>query len=308
MIIDIHYHLIPAYPEDRLDTGIVDPLRTARIMGLPLDADGLKHKARESWSDPGGEKLIAAMDESDIDFTLVCLVDNASREGITPEIIRHLNKTVAGVAQKHPDRIMALAGVDPRRPNAPELLRECFSEFGVKGLKYHPDHGYDPSGPESYALLEIVEEHEGILLSHTGPLASPARSTYADPMLLSDICVDFPNLKVIAAHMGSVNWRPWASLATHHANLYGDLAMWDAYAFGKYDLFCRELRDLIDYAGVEKVMFGTDDPIFKIVRSTKDWIQILRDLPDRAPPGIKFTEEEVNAILGANAASVLGLE
>jgi len=307
MIIDVHYHLIPSYPDDLLDDGIADPLRTARIMGQPVDSEVLKQKARENWPDPDGEKLICAMDESGVDFTLVCSVDNAFREGFTPEINRYINKKVAGIAQKHPDRVMALAGVDPRRPEAPEILKECFKRFRVKGLKYHPDYGYDPSGPESYRLLEIVEEYEGILLTHTSPLGSPARNKYADPMLLSDICVDFPKLKVIAAHMGYVNWRPWASLATHHENLYGDLAMWDAYAFGKYELFCRELRDLIDYVGVEKVMFGTDDPIFRIVRSTKDWIQIIRDLPDMAPTGIKFTEEEVNAILGANAASILGI-
>ena len=77
----------------------------------------------------------------------------------------------------------------------------------------------------------------------------PFRVHFADPMRLADIGVDFPNIKVIAAHMGQVNWRPWASLATHQPNLYGDLAMWDAVAFGHYELFCREFRDLIDYSG-----------------------------------------------------------
>lgn len=104
-----------------------------------------------------------------------------------------------------------------------------------------------------------------------------------------------------------MNWRPWAALASHQPNLYGDLAMWDAFAFGHYELFCRELRDLMDYAGASKVLFGTDNPIFSIVVDTKEWIQLIKDLPSDAPAGIKFTEEEVNAILGGNAASLLGL-
>ena len=83
--------------------------------------------------------------------------------------------------------------------------------------------------------------------------------------------------------------------------------MWDIYAFGRYDLFCRELRDLIDFTGADKILFGTDDPVFRIVRPTKDWIQLLKGLPERAPTGIKFTHEEVNAILGGNAAKLLGL-
>jgi hypothetical protein len=177
----------------------------------------------------------------------------------------------------------------------------------MKGLKYHPDSGYDPASPESYKLLEYLQAKGGILLTHTGPLMPPSRCKFSDPMLLADLAVDFPNLKVIAAHMGQMNWRPWAALASHQPTLFGDLAMWDAFAFGHYELFCRELRDLIDYAGVSKVLFGTDNPIFSIVIPTKDWIQLLRDLPRKAPAGIKFTNEEVEAILGGNAAAVLGI-
>ena len=107
--------------------------------------------------------------------------------------------------------------------------------------------------------------------------------------------------------MNSVNWRQWAALAAQQPNLYGDLAMWDLYAFGNYELFCRELRDLIDFAGANKILFGTDDPVFKIVRSTDDWIRLLKDLPEKAPKGIKFTKEEIDAILGGNAVKLLGI-
>jgi hypothetical protein len=177
----------------------------------------------------------------------------------------------------------------------------------MRGLKYHADYGYDPSGPASYRLLEIVQANDGVLLTHTGPLPPPARPKYADPSLLADIGVDFPDLKVIAAHMGMVNWRPWAALASHQPNLYGDLAMWDAYALGRYELFCRDLRDLIDYVGIEKVLFATDNPIAEVVRTTRDWITLIKELPVKAPPGIRFTEQEVSAILGGNALSLLGL-
>ena len=187
------------------------------------------------------------------------------------------------------------------------MVKEYMEKFGMRGLKYHPDAGYDPGGPASYKLLEIVNDMQGILLSHTGPMAPPARCKYAEPMLLADIGVDFPKVRVIAAHMGYINWRQWAALATHQPNLFGDLAMWDTYAFGHYELFCRELRDLIDLTGVEKILFGTDDPVFEIVRPTNDWIRLLKDLPEKAPAGIKFTHNEINAILGGNAARLLGL-
>ena len=308
MIVDVHYHLIPMLPEEMLEHMVEAPLWAAKAMGKNIDKETLIKRAAETYADPTGERLIASMEESGIDFTCICAVDNAENELLTFDLAQAQNQVVGRIAQENPDRVMALAGVDPRRPEAPDMLKQCFDEFGVRGLKYHPDSGYDPASPESYKLLEIVQERGGVLLSHTGPLRPPSRCKYAEPGLLADLAVDFPDLRVIAAHMGLINWRPWAALASHQPNLYGDLAMWDAFAFGRYDLFCRELRDLIDYTGVEKVLFGTDSPIFGIVEPAKNWVQLVKDLPANAPEGITFTKEEVAAILGGNAAKLLGLE
>lgn len=307
MIVDVHYHMIPMMPEEMIDSVLHDPIRMAKVMGREIDPPLLFEKAKALWGDPDGDKLIKSMDEEGVDFTVICAVDNADNEVFTTQLVEWQNKTVGEIARKYPDRVMALAGVDPRRDNASDLLRQAFEEFGMKGLKYHADYGYDPSGPASYRLLEIVQANQGLLLTHTGPLPPPARPKFAEPGLLADIGVDFPELKVIAAHMGMVNWRPWAALASQQPNLYGDLAMWDAYAFGRYDLFCRELRDLIDFVGIEKVLFGTDDPIAQVVRPTREWIALIKDLPTKAPTGVRFTEQEVHAILGGNAVSLLGL-
>ena len=307
MIIDTHHHQILSASDEKIRSILMDSVRFSKIAFNHVDVDHLFQKAKKTWPDPDGKKLLAWMDKSGLDFTLICGVDIMEEKELTPEVVRTQNKTIADIAKKHPDRVAALAGVDPRRDNAVDMVKEYMEKFGMRGLKYHPDAGYDPGGPASYKLLEIVNDMQGILLSHTGPMAPPARCKYAEPMLLADIGVDFPKVRVIAAHMGYINWRQWAALATHQPNLFGDLAMWDTYAFGHFDLFCRELRDLIDFTGADKILFGTDDPVFEIVRPTNDWIQLLKDLPEKAPAGIKFTHEEVNAILGGNAARFLGL-
>ena len=307
MIVDVHYHLIPMLPEEMIEGLIRDPMRAAQITGKKITKDQILKMALDEYQDPDGEKTLRSMEEAGVDFTLVCAVDNAGNPDITAELVQAQNQMVGNIAQKHPKKLMALAGVDPRRPQGPDMLKQCFEEFGMKGLKYHPDWGFDPISPESYKLLEYLEANKGILLTHTGPMYPPSRGRFSDAMLLSDIGVDFPDLKVIAAHMGQVNWRPWASLAHLQPNLYGDLAMWAPFALGRFEFFCRELRDIIDYVGVSKILFGTDDPIFRMVIPTADWIRSIKDLPKNAPKGISFTEEEVNAILGDNAADMLGL-
>jgi predicted TIM-barrel fold metal-dependent hydrolase len=308
MIVDVHYHWMPSISEKAASRLVDHASRAARIMGTDIGPDTLKKKAMETWGDPSGERLIASMEESGIDVTVICIVDNAGVKQATVELIQKANRMACQIAKQYPGRVIALAGVDPRRPQAADMMKQCLEEFGARGVKYHPDFGYNPSGAESYKVLEVLAENKGILLTHTGPLPPPSLCKFADPMLLADLGVDFPEVRVIAAHMGAINWRPWAALAAHQPNLYGDLAMWDTYAFGRYDLFCRELRDILDYAGVSKVLFGTDNPIYSIIQPTGKWIQLIKDLPTKAPDGISFKEEEVAAILGANASSLLELQ
>lgn len=308
MIIDVHYHLMPAVSERSVAHPVHHVIRAAEIMGRKLDPAEVTKRALEAWPDPTGEKLIAGMEESGVDLTVICMVDNADIELLTVERIMGANKLIADIAKNYPGRVLALAGIDPRRPTAPDMMKQCFEEFGMRGLKYHPDNGHLPAGPESYKVLEVVAKNDGILLSHTGPLPPPARPKFSEPALLSDLAVDFPEINVIGAHMGGIDWRSWGTLAAHQPTLFGDLAMWDAYAFGNYDLFCRELRDILDYAGRDKVLFGTDNPIFCLVEPTKNWIQLIKDLPNNAPDGINFTHDETAAILGGNAAKVLKLD
>ena len=123
---------------------MLEVLRAAKIMELEVDKNVLIQKAQKSWNDFRGRKVIKTMDEAEIDFTIVCNVDNAGNEWVTPNIAQQLNKMVANIANKYPDRLMALAGVDPRRPEALDMLKQCFEEFGMKGLKYHADNGYLP--------------------------------------------------------------------------------------------------------------------------------------------------------------------
>lgn len=307
MIIDTHYHLMPAVSKPVVENLSKFIFHVAKSMGKKTRIEDIEKKALETWADPTGECLIADMDMAGIDATVICMVDNKTNAALTVERTQRANKIIGEVARRYPKRIMALAGVDPRRPEAVDMMKQCFEEFGVIGLKYHPDYGYDPAGSDSYKVLEIVANNKGILLTHTGPLPPPSRCKFSEPMMLADLAVDFPEIKVIAAHMGAMNWRTWANLAAYQPTLYGDLAMWDMLAFGKYEFFCRELRDIIDFAGPSKVLFGTDGPVMTLLEPAVSMINLLKNLPKKAPNGIKFTKEEIDAILGGNAATILGL-
>jgi predicted TIM-barrel fold metal-dependent hydrolase len=310
MIIDVHYHLrtnrvglTPESIEWRL--GWFSKLSTK--MGVKLSVEDIREETVESMVDPGGEKLLRWMDDVGIDVVAVCAVDDINGPYAAEDDITGWNKDLADISNSNPGKVISFAGVDPRRVNAPQLLKKCLEEFGMKGVKYHPDLGYYPDSEESYAVLEVAADFGVPLLTHTGQLSPPYRNKYSHPIHLDNLAVDFPELKVIAAHMNNLQWMDWAVLAAMKDHLYGDLAMWQFPADANFDRFCRILRELIDTTGVDKILFATDAPGFESIMKSDRWIEILKGLPENAPSGVLFTSEEIEAILGGNARQVLNL-
>lgn len=317
MIIDAHHHMLPLTFDEKTITSEAEYRyavygKGARSEGIQESLEEIKKRLTSYAPDPHGEKLLERMKQAGIDVTILCITDNVEL-GLSEEQMLANNRACANIAKGSDGKIISLAGVDPRRKNAPELFRRCIEEYGMSGLKWHPDDGYYPNSKEAYAVLAVTEQLGVPLLTHTGPLpraALPAvkrRAKFTEPMYLDDVLWDFPGLKIIAAHMGRFNWREWAQLAQFRPNLYGDLAMWQIFAVNSYERFCGDLRQILDIAGADSVLFGSDGPGFTALVPNERFIQILRDLPRKAPPGMKFTEAEIEGILGENAKKAYGI-
>ena len=306
MIIDVHYHFMRLPADEETARNMVSRLLLdGERSGVKKPLDEVMPIYRDYMDDMECDKLVKRMDESGIDVTAIIVVDNVDYV-LDSERIMRVNEYCAKAADKHPGRLIALAGIDPRRPNAPALFRRCLEEFHMKGLKWHPDNGYYPNSKEAYAVLEVASEFGVPLLTHCSPLPS-SRAKYADPIHLDDIALDFPNLNIIAAHMGNMWWRNWAALAQCKRNICGDLAMWQLLAVNRPHLFRRYLREIVDIVGPEQVLFSTDGPVFEPHISNGSWVGIIKGLTTEGTDGIKFSKEEIEAILGGNAARIFKL-
>ena len=307
MIIDIHYHYI------RMSSGTESSNNTikgwfelAECMGFKGSVDKYIPEVSDMVDDPECDKLVERMERNGIDRTVICYVDNFDN-GSANEKIMLSNEICAQAAAKHTDKLIALAGIDPRRPDAPALLRRCLTEFGMKGLKWHPDDGYYPNSPEAYALLKVLDEFGYPLLTHCSPLPK-SRAKFALPIHLDDVAKDFPNLEIIATHMGTLWWRDWLALAQYKKNISGDMAMWQVTATFKPALFRRYLREILDNIGPNKIIWSTDGPVFEPLISNKKYIDIMKLLTVKGKDGIVFSQEEVDAIMGGNAARIFKLK
>ena len=307
MIIDVHYHFMRFPADDTIARNVTKEwLEYCSRLGLTKPVDEVVSILRDIMDDTECNKLVKRMDEAGIDITAICVVDNYA-PALSTENLQLMNEMCANAARKHPGRLVSLASIDPRRPDAPALLRTCLKGYKMNGLKWHPDNGFYPNSPEAYAVLKVANEFAVPLLTHCSPL-SRSKAKFAHPLHLDDIAVDFPNIEIIAAHMGYLWWHDWAALAQFKPTISGDLAMWQLLAVSKTALFRRYLREILDIVGNKQILFASDGPIFEPIVSNKKWVEIIKGLTKKGTDGIVFTQEEIDAILGGNATRIFRLK
>ncbi len=257
------------------------------------------------------DRLIREMDEAGIDKTVIL--------GLDYEFLfkgkvsyKEYNDYVANIIKEHPDRFIGLAGIDPRRgKEAIQELDRCIEELGLKGVKITPLTGFYPDDPLFYPFYERVDELGVIILCHTGEGPPGTYLKYCNPIYVDKVAVDFPDIKIIMAHIGS----PWTSeaisVATKNVNVYIDISAWEPVFKMVPIAFFQTLIQAKLSCGIDKILFGTDWPLFTSMVSLKEWVEAIKKM--KLPPPLKlmglpeFTEEEKNKILGENAAKVLGL-
>lgn len=310
MIIDIHTHLFgKSWIPKEFFYGVARFITYEfRKQGIHETNEAVGDGLIESSDDAQAESLLSEMDEAGINMSVLLPVDFGLVLGDTEVSIDEVNRLHAELAHKHQDRLIAFAGIDPRRVHAVDLFKKCVQEWGMKGLKLHPTTGFYPNQKEVYPLLEKACEWKIPVLIHSGSIMVPLRSKYSQPIYFDDLGADFPDLPVIAAHSGGIfGYQQMLSIMTTKLNILADISAWQLIAVKNYPMFCRALRDFMDFAGCERIYFGSDSPSFRSFMSNKDWVQMIKDLPGSAPDGIHFKEEEVSAVLGGNAQKLLNV-
>ncbi|MFI7151686.1 amidohydrolase family protein [Nonomuraea sp. NPDC050022] len=188
------------------------------------------------------------------------------------------NEEVAESCAEHADVLIPFGSVDPWKGRAgAREARRLVEEYGVRGFKFHPSiQGFAPNAPMAYPLYEVIEELGVPALFHTGqtgigarvPGGGGIRLKYGNPMLVDDVAVDFPELRIILAHP-SFPWQDEAlAVATHKPYVYIDLSGWSPKYFPP---------QLVQYANTllkDKVLFGSDYPVITPDRWLADFAKL----------------------------------
>lgn len=217
------------------------------------------------------------------------------------------NKYVAEYRDKYPEKIVAFGSVDPNDVKALEELEYIVEKLDMKGLKLGPIYQhFDPQNKViAYPIYDYMESKGLPILWHMGTsFPSEGRIEFTKPILLDKVSRDFPDLKMIIAHLG----HPWfgeaISVIRKRPNVYGDCT----------NIFCRPwqfynaMLMAQEYGIMNKIFFGSDYPCG--VKDFNEAVKLFQavnqfTVGSNLP---KVDMDSMDKILNRNPLKILGIE
>lgn len=261
-IYNAHSHI---YPEKIADKAVVS---IGNFYDIPMDVPVATSEMLLSDGEPFGIKKY-----------LVC---SAATD---PSQVESINSFIISECKKHP-QFIGFGTLHAHYEGGFEREVDRIIEGGLRGVKLHTD--FQKFNIDDKEALEMYSALEGKLpvLFHMGD----KRYDYSAPERLASVMKQFPDLVVFAAHLGGYN--AWERARKH---LYGLPNIYYDCSSSLFALSPQEAAQLIREAGVDRVMFGTDFPMW----STESELLRFEALP--------LTEEERVKILSLNFKRYFGI-
>lgn len=227
-VIDCHCHIYP----DKIAAKAAG--NTGKFYDIPMRYDGRLSTMLEAGEAAGITRYLV--------FSVAT----------TPAQTASINRYIADTVAAYPDRMLGLGTMHPDEENPAAVADEILA-LGLRGLKLHPDiQGVALDDPRCMRIFEVCEGRLPVLL-HTGD----KRYRYSNPEELIPVLKAFPRLTVIGAHFGGYSvWQDAAEKLAPYSGLYVDCSS------SLFAMTNEEGRRLVRLWGAERVLFGTDYPMW----------------------------------------------
>lgn len=235
------------------------------------------------------DEAIAQLDRENCDAIVLACLKMWSHHHHHQLIMDMPEEVVAEAVKIGGDRFIGTAGYNPFRIDESLRRIETFvRDHNFKYVYFHPmTFGIAPNDRRCYPLYAKCVELGIPVGLQVGHSAETLPSIVGHPMLVDDVAIEFPDLKINLSHTG---W-PWTgeyiSMLWRHPNVYGDIS---AYFPKTLD---PELIRAMDRQLRGKVMLGSNG--FDLTRCVRE----LEELP--------LKDATIERIKRENAVEFLGL-
>jgi len=197
--------------------------------------------------------------------------------------VKSINDFIAEECATHPQLIGFMTMHQDFEDPEAEIDRAI--AMGLKGIKLHPDtQKVNLDDPRLMRVYEIAEKRGLPLIIHTGDY----RYDYSHPRRMRRVLHEFPNLVVNAAHFGGWSIYDLGYEILGHERCFVDCSSAMTY-LGRL-----RSRELIELFGPDRVLFGSDFPMW----SPTSELDILNSLQLSAADYEKVTWRNAERFLG----------
>lgn len=163
------------------------------------------------------------------------------------ESVRMQHDKIAEVASLFPGQFYGMANPNPHlADNRYEAeVRRCVEELGFIGIKLHTAaHAVHPNSRDGRKVFSLAQKLGVPVMVHTG-----ASIPFANPTNLIQPALDYPDVKIVAAHCGMMVMAGETAIAMKAcSNLYADITWTAGFLIRRWS---REF-------GANRFMFGSD--------------------------------------------------
>lgn len=204
----------------------------------------------------------------------------------TPHQVHSINSFIAECIKKSNGLMTGLGTLHPDSDDIERDIAEIKS-LGLKGVKLHPDfQRFKADEPKCDKIYELCQGTLPILI-HTGDV----RYDYSNPDRIKPVLEKYPNLTVIGAHFGGWScWKEAAQKLCGFDNFYVDCSSTFNW------LTAKECAELVKAYGSDKVLFGTDFPMWSHSDELKSFFEM------------NLSEEDNRKILYENAMKLFSID
>ena len=213
------------------------------------------------------------------------------------------NDAVASFVRQVGGGTVGFMAVDPTRHDAVAEIERCHADLGLKGIKLGPVYqGTSPLDPLVLRVFAAAERLGLPVMIHQGAIfASAGRLADSLPLLLDDVAIAFPDLRIVIAHMG----HPWiyetAVVMRRHANVYADTSAIPS----RPTVLATALSAAKEYGVLHKVLFGSDSPMVTAGLAVEALHAVVARMRQVAYTPV--TEEELHDLLHRPSFELLGI-
>lgn len=290
----------------------IDGIMRPTLQGAPADYIS-RFEPWEMAKSADPENILRAMDKYGVD--VACLLPESMMDTTGYTSRWCTNGDAWKAVQTHPDRFIINPNLSPVKQRGVKNAiweLEYWMDRGAKIFKYYSPEDTYINDPELWPFYKRAEELGAVLCLHTGfSWVPPGKSQYCYPTQVDDVARDFPELRIVAFHMGYPFTDAMNMVALGHPNVYLCLSLLVPWAVTAPYKFAHILGEAMRFVGPDRIIWGTDSAGYGLQIGAAvaglSQFQIPEELQWKYGY-LPLTDEDKRKMFGGNLGKLLGID